>query len=35
VIGQDEAVTLVTEAILRARSGIKDPRRPRAMRARN
>ncbi len=28
VIGQDEAVTLVTEAILRARSGIKDPRRP-------
>jgi ATP-dependent Clp protease ATP-binding subunit ClpB len=28
VIGQDEPVTLVTEAILRARSGIKDPRRP-------
>jgi ATP-dependent Clp protease ATP-binding subunit ClpB len=28
VIGQNEAVTLVTEAILRARSGIKDPRRP-------
>ncbi len=28
VIGQDEAVALVTEAILRARSGIKDPRRP-------
>ena len=28
VIGQDEAVTLVTEAILRGRSGIKDPRRP-------
>jgi len=28
VVGQDEAVTLVTEAILRARSGIKDPRRP-------
>ncbi len=28
VIGQDEAVTLVTEAILRARAGIKDPRRP-------
>jgi ATP-dependent Clp protease ATP-binding subunit ClpB len=28
VIGQDEAVTLVTEAILRSRSGIKDPRRP-------
>ena len=28
VIGQDEAVELVTEAILRARSGIKDPRRP-------
>ncbi len=28
VIGQQEAVTLVTEAILRARSGIKDPRRP-------
>ncbi|MDB6168234.1 MAG: ATP-dependent chaperone ClpB [Verrucomicrobia bacterium] len=28
VIGQHEAVSLVTEAILRARSGIKDPRRP-------
>jgi ATP-dependent Clp protease ATP-binding subunit ClpB len=28
VIGQDEAVTLVAEAILRARAGIKDPRRP-------
>jgi len=28
VIGQHEAVTLVTESILRARSGIKDPRRP-------
>jgi ATP-dependent Clp protease ATP-binding subunit ClpB len=28
VVGQDEAVQLVTEAILRARSGIKDPRRP-------
>src|SRR5580658_2466405 len=28
VIGQDEAVTLVTEAILRGRSGIRDPRRP-------
>jgi ATP-dependent Clp protease ATP-binding subunit ClpB len=28
VIGQDEAVTLVCEAILRARSGIKDPYRP-------
>ena len=28
IIGQDEAVTLVTEAILRARAGIKDPRRP-------
>ncbi len=28
VIGQHEAVTLVTNAILRARSGIKDPRRP-------
>ncbi len=28
VIGQDEAVTLTTEAILRARAGIKDPRRP-------
>jgi ATP-dependent Clp protease ATP-binding subunit ClpB len=28
VIGQDEAVTLAVEAILRARSGIKDPRRP-------
>ncbi len=28
VIGQDEALTLVSDAILRARSGIKDPRRP-------
>ncbi|HXU29058.1 MAG TPA: ATP-dependent chaperone ClpB [Thermoanaerobaculia bacterium] len=28
VIGQDEAVQLVTDAVLRARSGIKDPRRP-------
>ncbi|HEY1108991.1 MAG TPA: AAA family ATPase, partial [Opitutaceae bacterium] len=28
VVGQHEGVTLVTEAILRARSGIKDPRRP-------
>lgn len=28
VIGQDEAVTLVSEAILRARSGIKDVKRP-------
>ncbi len=28
VIGQDEAVSLVSEAILRARAGIKDPRRP-------
>jgi ATP-dependent Clp protease ATP-binding subunit ClpB len=28
VIGQDEAVRLVTDAIIRARSGIKDPRRP-------
>jgi ATP-dependent Clp protease ATP-binding subunit ClpB len=28
VIGQDEAVDAVSEAILRARSGIKDPRRP-------
>lgn len=28
VIGQDEGVTLVSEAILRARAGIKDPRRP-------
>ncbi len=28
VVGQEEAVQLVTEAILRARSGIKDPRRP-------
>jgi ATP-dependent Clp protease ATP-binding subunit ClpB len=27
-VGQDEAVTLVTDAILRSRSGIKDPRRP-------
>lgn len=28
VIGQDEAVTRTTEAILRARAGIKDPNRP-------
>lgn len=28
VIGQDEAVTATSDAILRARSGIKDPRRP-------
>ena len=28
VIGQDEAVRLVADAIIRARSGIKDPRRP-------
>jgi ATP-dependent Clp protease ATP-binding subunit ClpB len=28
VIGQNEAVQLVTDAIIRARSGIKDPRRP-------
>jgi ATP-dependent Clp protease ATP-binding subunit ClpB len=28
VIGQDEGVRLVSEAILRARAGIKDPRRP-------
>ena len=28
VVGQDEAVQLVTDAIIRARSGIKDPRRP-------
>src|SRR4051794_26351316 len=28
VIGQDEAVQLVADAITRARSGIKDPRRP-------
>jgi ATP-dependent Clp protease ATP-binding subunit ClpB len=28
VIGQDEAVQLVTDAIIRARSGIKNPRRP-------
>ncbi len=28
VIGQDEAVQLVTDAVLRARAGIKDPRRP-------
>jgi ATP-dependent Clp protease ATP-binding subunit ClpB len=28
VIGQEEAVQLVSEAILRARAGIKDPRRP-------
>ncbi|MFI6493084.1 ATP-dependent chaperone ClpB [Streptomyces sp. NPDC050564] len=28
VVGQDEAVKLVTDAIIRARSGIRDPRRP-------
>jgi ATP-dependent Clp protease ATP-binding subunit ClpB len=28
VVGQDEAVRLVTDAVIRARSGIKDPRRP-------
>ena len=28
VVGQDEAVELVTDAIIRAGSGIKDPRRP-------
>ncbi|MFC5558424.1 ATP-dependent Clp protease ATP-binding subunit [Ureibacillus thermophilus] len=28
VVGQDEAVKLVTEAVWRARSGIKDPNRP-------
>ncbi|MTV49517.1 ATP-dependent chaperone ClpB [Heliobacillus mobilis] len=28
VIGQEEAVDLVTDAVLRARAGIKDPRRP-------
>jgi len=28
VIGQDEAVRAVTDAVIRARSGIKDPRRP-------
>ncbi|MCB1115132.1 MAG: ATP-dependent chaperone ClpB, partial [Chlamydiia bacterium] len=28
VIGQDSAITAVSEAILRARAGIKDPRRP-------
>src|SRR4051794_28756249 len=28
VVGQDEAVQLVTDAIIRARSGIKSPRRP-------
>ena len=28
VIGQDEAVSLVSDAVLRARAGIKDPRRP-------
>ncbi|MBR1552801.1 MAG: ATP-dependent chaperone ClpB [Schwartzia sp.] len=28
VIGQDEAVTVVSQAILRARAGIKDPNRP-------
>ena len=28
VVGQDEAVTAVSEAVLRARSGLKDPKRP-------
>jgi ATP-dependent Clp protease ATP-binding subunit ClpB len=28
VIGQDEAVSLVADAVIRARAGIKDPRRP-------
>jgi ATP-dependent Clp protease ATP-binding subunit ClpB len=28
VIGQDEAVTAVADAVLRARAGLKDPRRP-------
>lgn len=28
VIGQDEAVSLVADAVLRARAGIKDPKRP-------
>jgi len=28
VVGQDEAVQLVADAVIRARSGIKDPRRP-------
>ena len=28
IVGQDEAVRLVADAIIRARSGIKDPRRP-------
>jgi ATP-dependent Clp protease ATP-binding subunit ClpB len=28
IVGQDEAVQLVADAIVRARSGIKDPRRP-------
>ena len=28
VIGQDEAVQLVTDAVIRARAGIKDPKRP-------
>jgi ATP-dependent Clp protease ATP-binding subunit ClpB len=28
VVGQDEAVSLVADAVIRARSGIKDPKRP-------
>lgn len=28
VIGQDEAIKLVSDAIIRARAGIKDPKRP-------
>src|SRR4029453_12656275 len=28
VVGQDEAVVLVSDAVIRARAGVKDPRRP-------
>ena len=28
MVGQDEAVTAVAEAVIRARSGLKDPHRP-------
>ncbi len=28
VVGQDEAVTVVSDAVIRARSGLKDPRKP-------
>lgn len=35
VVGQDEAVSRVTEAILRSRAGIADPKRPIDLRRRD